>query len=241
MRVVSLVPSLTEAVALTLPGTLVGATDWCVHPADLDVARVGGSKYPDLDRVRALRPDLVLLNVEENRRADADALRAAGVPVRVTYPRTVAGALTELGEVLTELGAPTEPPWLRAARRAWADPRALMPARRAVVPVWRRPWVVLGGDTFAGDVLRRLGVVNAYDDHPERYPRPTLADLRGRSPELVVLPDEPYRFTADDGPEAFSGVPCALLSGRHLTWYGPSLAEAPALLADQLSRPVRAY
>ncbi|KAB1938987.1 cobalamin-binding protein [Micromonospora sp. ALFpr18c] len=241
MRVVSLVPSLTEAVALTLPGTLVGATDWCSHPADLDVARVGGSKYPDLDRVRALRPDLVLLNVEENRRADADALRAAGVPVRVTYPRTVPGALTELGELLTELGAPAEPAWLTAARQAWADPPRLAPARRAVVPVWRRPWVVLGGDTFAGDVLRRLGVINAYDEHPERYPRPSLDDLRDRSPELVVLPDEPYLFTADDGPEAFPDVPCALVSGRHLTWYGPSLAEAPALLADQLSRPVRAH
>ncbi|MGQ5261650.1 helical backbone metal receptor [Micromonospora sp. ZYX-F-536] len=240
MRVVSLVPSLTEAVALTLPGVLVGATDWCSHPAGLDVARVGGSKYPDLDRVRALRPDLVLLNVEENRRADAEALRAAGVPVRVTYPRTVPGALTELGEVLAELGAPAEPAWLRAARRAWADPPRLAPPRRAVVPVWRRPWVVLGGDTFAGDVLRRLGVVNAYDQQPERYPRPSLADLREQRPELVVLPDEPYRFTADDGPEAFAGVPCALLSGRHLTWYGPSLAEAPALLTDQLSRPVTA-
>ncbi|WP_433554682.1 helical backbone metal receptor [Micromonospora zamorensis] len=238
MRVVSLVPSLTEAVAVTLPGVLVGATDWCSHPAGLDVARVGGSKYPDLDRVRALRPDLVLLNVEENRRDDAEALRAAGVPVRVTYPRTVAGALTELGELLAELGAPTEPAWLRDARRAWAEPPRLAPPRRAVVPVWRRPWVVLGGDTFAGDVLRRLGVVNTYDEHPERYPRPTLAELREREPELVVLPDEPYRFTADDGPEAFPGVPCALLSGRHLTWYGPSLAEAPALLAEQLTRPV---
>ncbi|MGW3857379.1 helical backbone metal receptor [Micromonospora arida] len=238
MRVVSLVPSLTEAVALTLPGALVGATDWCSHPAGLDVARVGGSKYPDLDRVRALRPDVVLLNVEENRRADAEALQAAGVPVRVTYPRTVSGALAELGDLLTELGAPTEPAWLRAARRAWAAPPRLTTTRRAVVPVWRRPWVVLGGDTFAGDVLRRLGVVNAYDEHPERYPRPTLAELREREPDLVVLPDEPYRFTADDGPEAFPGVPCALLSGRHLTWYGPSLAEAPALLADQLSRPV---
>ncbi|MGW0216613.1 helical backbone metal receptor [Micromonospora chokoriensis] len=238
MRVVSLVPSLTEAVALTVPGMLVGATDWCSHPAGLDVARVGGSKYPDLDRVRALRPDLVLLNVEENRRADAEALRAAGVPVRVTYPRTVAGALTELGDLLAELGAPTEPTWLRAARQAWADPPLLTPSRRAVVPVWRRPWVVLGGDTFAGDVLRRLGVVNAYDGHAERYPRPILAELRDQQPDLVVLPDEPYTFTADDGPEAFPGVPCALLSGRHLTWYGPSLAEAPALLADQLSRPV---
>ncbi|MER7893892.1 helical backbone metal receptor [Micromonospora sp. NPDC094482] len=238
MRVVSLVPSLTEAVAVTLPGVLVGATDWCTHPTDLDVARVGGSKYPDLERVLALRPDLVLLNVEENRRADADALAAAGVPVRVTYPRTVPEALTELADLLGALGAAQEPAWLRAARRAWADPPRLAPVRRAVVPVWRRPWVVLGSDTFAGDVLRRLGVVNVYAEHPERYPRADLAELRGHDADLVVLPDEPYRFTAADGPEAFAGTPCALLSGRHLTWYGPSLAAAPAVLAGQLARPV---
>ncbi|RKN40707.1 helical backbone metal receptor [Micromonospora endolithica] len=237
MRVVSLVPSLTEAVAATLPGLLVGATDWCTHPAGLDVARVGGSKYPDLDAIRALRPDLVLLNVEENRRADADALAAAGVPTRVTYPRTVAGALAELGELLGELGATVEPDWLTAARKAWAAPPALAP-RRAVVPVWRRPWVVLGGDTFAGDVLRRLGVRNVYAEHPERYPRPELDELRGHTPDVVVLPDEPYRFTATDGPDAFAGTPCALVSGRHLTWYGPSLADAPALLAAQLANPV---
>ncbi|MFC4147573.1 helical backbone metal receptor [Micromonospora mangrovi] len=235
MRVVSLVPSLTEAVALTRPEVLVGATDWCTHPDGLDVDRVGGTKYPDLDRVLALRPDLVLLNEEENRRADADALVAAGVPVRVTFPRTVPGALTELGDLVTALGVTTAPDWLVAARRAWADPPRPATPRRAVVPVWRRPWVVLGGNTFAGDVLRRLGVVNAYADDAERYPRPTLDEVRARDPELVVLPDEPYRFTADDGPESFPGVPYALVSGRHLTWYGPSLAEAAALLTDQLA------
>ncbi|SCL27584.1 helical backbone metal receptor [Micromonospora inyonensis] len=236
MRVVSLVPSLTEAVALTLPGVLVGATDWCTHPAGLAVTRVGGSKYPDLDRVLALRPDVVLLNVEENRHEDADALVAAGVPVRVTYPRTVPKALTELGDLLAALGAPGEPAWLAAPRHAWATPPAPVGILRVVVPVWRRPWVVLGGDTFAGDVLHRLGLRNVYADHPERYPRPGLEELRDHRPELVVLPDEPYRFTAEDGPEAFPGVPCALLSGRHLTWYGPSLAEAPEVLAAQLTR-----
>lgn len=238
MRVVSLVPSLTEAVAATLPGALVGATDWCTHPAGLDVPRVGGSKYPDLDRVLALRPDVVLLNVEENRREDADALVAAGMPVRVTYPRTVDGALTELADLLTDLGAPGEPEWLVAARRAWAGLTDEGPPRRALVPVWRRPWVVLGRGTFAGDVLRRLGLSNLYAEHGERYPRPSLDELRGRAPQLVVLPDEPYRFTASDGPEEFPGVPCALVSGRHLTWYGPSLAEAPAVLAAQLAAPV---
>ncbi|KAB1106293.1 helical backbone metal receptor [Micromonospora aurantiaca] len=235
MRVVSLVPSLTEAVAATRPEVLVGATDWCTHPAGLDVARVGGTKYPDLDRVLALEPDLVLLNEEENRLADAEALRAAGVPVRVTFPRTVPEALDQLGELVVALGAPAEPQWLREARRAWAALPAPERVRTAVVPVWRRPWVVLGRDTFAGDVLARLGVRNGWADDAERYPRPSLDELRARTPDLVVLPDEPYRFTADDGPEAFPGVPAALVSGRHLTWYGPSLAEAPALLAAQLA------
>ena len=235
MRVVSLVPSLTEAVAATRPEVLVGATDWCTHPAGLDVARVGGTKYPDLDRVLALEPDLVLLNEEENRLSDAEALRAAGVPVRVTFPRTVPEALDQLGELVDALGAPAEPQWLREARRAWAALPAPERVRTAVVPVWRRPWVVLGRDTFAGDVLARLGVRNGWADDAERYPRPSLDELRARAPDLVVLPDEPYRFTADDGPEAFPGVPAALVSGRHLTWYGPSLAEAPALLAAQLA------
>jgi len=235
VRVVSLVPSLTEAVAATRPEVLVGATDWCTHPAGLDVARVGGTKYPDLDRVLALKPDLVLLNEEENRLADAEALRAAGAPVRVTFPRTVPEALDQLGELVVALSASAEPPWLTAARRAWAALGTPARVRTAVVPVWRRPWVVLGRDTFAGDVLARLGVLNGWAGDAERYPRPSLDELRARSPELVVLPDEPYRFTADDGPEAFPGVPAALVSGRHLTWYGPSLAEAPALLAAQLA------
>lgn len=231
-RVVSLVPSLTEAVAATAPELLAGATDWCTHPPGLDLPRVGGSKYPSVAKVQALRPDLVLANVEENRREDVAALRAAGIPVWVTYPRTLDESLDSLARMLAGLGCP-RPAWLAAAAAAWAEP-APSPAVPAVVPVWRRPWVVLGPGTFAGDLLRRLGVANAYDDAGERYPRPPLTELRDRRPALVVLPDEPYRFTATDGPEAFGGIPCALLSGRHLTWYGPSLAEARSVLAGQL-------
>ncbi|MGH3927547.1 MAG: helical backbone metal receptor, partial [Pseudonocardiaceae bacterium] len=78
-RVVSLVPSLTEAVEVTAPGLLIGTTDYCTHPSSLDVPRVGGSKYPDIERVLALRPDLVLANAEENRSSDVTALRATGL------------------------------------------------------------------------------------------------------------------------------------------------------------------
>jgi ABC-type Fe3+-hydroxamate transport system substrate-binding protein len=240
-RVVSLVPSITEAVAVGAPGVLVGATDYCVHPADLDVARVGGSKYPRLDAVRALSPDLVLANAEENRPGDVAALRADGIPVWVTEAAaSVPVALASIRRMLGEgfgLAGEREPAWLARAGSAWAGP--LPPVRvTAVVPVWRRPWVVLGRDTFAGDVLRRLGVANAYAGHAERYPRPTHDELTsllsaGRA-ELVVLPDEPYPFTPDDGPEAFPGTRCAHLDGRLLTWCGPSLAEAREVLARQL-------
>lgn len=229
-RVVSLVPSLSEAVAVTAPGLLVGATDWCSHPIGLDVARIGGTKNPRVADVLDLRPDLVLANAEENRTADLDALRAAGAAVWVTAPETLPAALSSLDRMLTacRLELPT---WLTRAHEAWAEPWS-GPRRRAVVPIWRRPWMALGRDTFAGDVLHRLGVDNVLAGSADRYPKVVLADLP--SCDLVVLPDEPYLFRADDGPEAFPGVSAALVSGRHLTWYGPSLAEARPLLERQL-------
>ncbi|WP_369221870.1 helical backbone metal receptor [Streptomyces sp. R39] len=233
-RVVSLVPSLTEAIAETRPGVLVGATDWCTHPARLDVPRIGGTKNPALDRILALTPDLVIANEEENRAPDLDALRTAGLEVLVTEVRDLPQAFRELERVLTACGASGRPRWLDEAEQAWSAPVPAGPVTTAVVPVWRRPWTVLGRDTFAGDVLARLGVHNLFGGHPERYPRVPLGELCDADPDLVVLPDEPYRFTAADGPEAFPGLPCALVSGRHLTWYGPSLAEAPRVLAEAL-------
>ncbi|MFC4909398.1 helical backbone metal receptor [Actinomadura gamaensis] len=234
MRVVSLVPSLTESVAATAPDVLVGATDWCSHPADLVVTRVRGTKNPDLEAVKALKPDVVLANAEENRPPDITLLRAAGIRVWMTDIRTVDDAFPQLRAMLVEGCGLPAPAWLDEAERAWAAVEPLAPPRRAVIPVWRRPWMVVGRDTFTGDVLRRLGVENLYAGHPERYPKIPVEELNAARPDLVVLPDEPYAFTAEDGPEAFPGVPSALVSGRHLTWYGPSLAEAPAVLRRQL-------
>lgn len=233
-RVVSLVPSLTETVAATAPALLVGATRWCTHPAGLDVVRVGGTKNPDLELILDLAPDLVLANEEENREPDLAALRAAGLAVWVTEVRTLQDAFAELDRLLTVGCGLARPRWLDQAEAAWGAVPAAGERRRAVVPIWRRPWMVLGRDTFAGDLLARLGVDNVHADHEERYPRIALEELRSAGADLVVLPDEPYRFTADDGPEAFPGLPHVLVSGRHLTWYGPSLVEAPGVLADSL-------
>jgi ABC-type Fe3+-hydroxamate transport system substrate-binding protein len=229
-RVVSLVPSLTESVAATAPGLLVGATDWCSHPPDLAVTRVKGTKSPDVDAVIGLRPDLVLANAEENRAEDLDALRAAGIAVWVTFPRTVPEALASLDRMLTACRL-DRPSWLDDADAAWAEPWS-GPRRRAVIPIWRRPWMAVGSGTFTGDVLARLGVDNVLADHEERYPKVDLDALPDH--DLVVLPDEPYAFSPTDGPECFA-APSACVSGRHLTWYGPSLAEAPEVLLVQLS------
>jgi ABC-type Fe3+-hydroxamate transport system substrate-binding protein len=228
-RVVSLVPSLSESVEASAPGLLVGATNWC--PPSLDVARVGGTKNPAVSRVVELAPDVVLTNEEENRASDLDELRAAGLAVWVTRVRTVEEALRSLDRVLSLACRVDRPGWLDEAQSAWA---AMRPGadRTAVVPIWRRPWMVLGRDTFAGDVLARLGVRNGFAEAAERYPRVRLDELQAA--ELVVLPDEPYPFSATDGPECFPGQDVALVSGRHLTWYGPSLVEAPAVLAHQL-------
>ncbi|KJY15861.1 MULTISPECIES: helical backbone metal receptor [Streptomyces] len=234
-RVVSLVPSLTEAVAVSAPGLLVGVTDWCTHPGDLGAAeRIGGTKNPDVRRIAELRPDLVIANEEENRAPDLAALRAAGVEVLVTEVRDLPQALRELDRVLVGALGLARPAWLADAEAAWG--RVARAERveelTAFVPVWRRPWMVLGRDTFAGDLLGRLGIRNVYAGHAERYPRIPVEELAAAGCDLVVLPDEPYAFTADDGPEAFPGLRAALVSGRHLTWYGPSLAEAPGVLAE---------
>ena len=229
-RVVSIVPSLTESIAVTHAQLLVGATDWCTHPQQLDVTRVRGTKNPDLDRIRALAPDVVLANAEENRAVDLDALRASGIAVWTTSPTTVAESLDSLERMLSAIiGA--YPAWLRQAREVWSTPYDGK-RRRAVVPIWRRPWMALGRDTFAGDLLSRIGIDNVFADSGERYPRIDPEALPGY--DIVVLPDEPYAFSPDDGPEAFTR-PAKCVSGRHLTWYGPSLVEARELLTRQLA------
>ena len=126
-RVVSLVPSLTESVAATAPGLLVGATDWCTQPPDLAVRRVRGTKNPDLDAVVDLGPDVVLANEEENRGPDLDALRAAGLAVWVTAPRSVPEALASLDRMLTIACRLIRPSWLDEAVSA-GPPRSPRPA-----------------------------------------------------------------------------------------------------------------
>jgi ABC-type Fe3+-hydroxamate transport system substrate-binding protein len=137
-RVVSLVPSLTEAIALTRPDALVGATDWCTQPADLDVTRVRGTKNPDRSAIVELAPDLVIANREENRELDITRLREAGIPVWVTVIETVDQAFASMRRMFADALGWEIPDWLVAAEQVWAAPPTL-DGRRVAIPIWRDP------------------------------------------------------------------------------------------------------
>jgi ABC-type Fe3+-hydroxamate transport system substrate-binding protein len=241
-RIVSLVPSLTEALfALGLGPRVVGVTDWCIHPA-ADVAplpKVGGTKNPSLVRVLELRPDLVIANREENRERDVERLRDAGIPVWVTYPRSVADGVALMRD-LAGLGAPAERagPLLDSLSSAFESARAADRARRTRVfcPIWKRPWMAVGAGTYADDLLALCGGENVFRDRTERrYPIVDEAEILTASPEVILLPDEPYAFGARDVAElAALPIPAAAtgrihcIDGTLVSWYGPRIARALA-------------
>ena len=239
-RVVSLVPSLTEALfALGLGDHVVGVTDWCVHPEEAVAClpRVGGTKNPDLEAILALRPGLVIANHEENTRRDVERLRAAGVAVWVTYPRTVAEAVALLRELaerggrrdaLASVVAPLEAAVERARARASAPPTPFF------CPIWKEPWMAVGADTYAHDLLVLCGGANVFAEREERrYPLVREDEIVAAAPEVILLPDEPYAFGDDDVEElARLPIPAAragrihLIDGTLASWYGPRTGRA---------------
>jgi ABC-type Fe3+-hydroxamate transport system substrate-binding protein len=239
-RIVSLVPSLTEALfAFGLAERVAGVTRYCVEPAEARrKPRVGGTKNVDLGKLKALAPDLVLANVEENTREDVEALIAAGLPVFVTYPRTVAGAIAELRELAEMTGAiEAAAPIIAEAEEALRHAEAANERRtplRTFCPIWRNPWMTIGPDTYMHDFLRVCGSENVYGGSSERYPGIELAAVAERRPEVVLLPDEPYRFGPKHVPEvieALGDLRIYLVDGKSLCWYGPRIG--PALLEIQ--------
>lgn len=233
-RVVSLVPNLSEALWWWGRGTsLVGVTDWCTSPPDgfPHAVRVRGTKNPDVAAVVGLEPDLVVVNVDENRELDVRRLRGAGLAVWVTAardPRGAARSLARLGEVVGA-AAParaTADRLLTAVERDRPTGGGVLP--RVAVPVWRDPWMAIGRDTVVGELLVELGF-QLVPDAP-RYPAVERDDLL--EADLVLLPDEPWAFGEDDRRELLAASPRAavrLFDGQLLTWWGP---RTPALVSE---------
>ena len=240
-RIVSLIPSTTELLcALGLADAIAGITVYCRQPEDVTrtKTRVGGEKDPDLDRIRALAPDLVIANVEENVAAHVETLRGWDIPVWVAYPRDVDGALAMIRDIGDVTGARDAAASMVRDLDALLERVRAATAQRPPVPVfyaiWREPYMTIGADTYVHDVLRVCGAGNVYADASDRYPAVTLDDVAARRPAVILLPDEPFRFRAVHRRdfEPYGDVPAVrdgrilLVDGKPFTWHGPRLADA---------------
>lgn len=228
-RVVSLVPSLTEYLFfLGLDQRVVGVTDYCIAPARAvaGLPRVRGTKNPNRAAILRLQPDVVLMNKEENRQRDVVALVEAGLNVYVTDIETVAQARASLARLaeLFDCSAVARPLLLEID----AELASSAPAQVAyAATIWRDPWMFIGRQTYADDLLAHCGGINVAHAWDGRYPRAELADLAALQPTLLLLPDEPYRFSAADLPAVAGVAPhVELCDGMALTWYGPRIPQA---------------
>jgi len=241
-RIVSLVPSLTELVCWLGRGdALVGRTRFCTEPSSIveTVPIIGGTKNPRLERIVALRPDLVLANKEENRREDVEALRAAGVDVLVTDPNTVDEAVAMIRDVGERLGARGRAKELfDDISEALSEPVTVRPVR-VFVAVWKQPLMGLGSATYGHDLLERVGAINALGSIP-RYPEVTVERLAELSPDLILLPDEPYPFKEADRVDFEAIAPAKVIDGKLLWWYGPRMPAAIRQLRGMLKDEARA-
>jgi len=215
-RVVSLVPSLTETLFdLGAGNAVAGITDFCIFPEGLDLPRAGGTKNPHIDVIRALAPDLVYMNLEENLERHAKQIEAFA-PVFVTEPKTVA----DVAELITTLGT------IHQRVEKASELNALLAEERAVVrpftfavPIWKKPWMWCGGDTYVSNLVESIGGRNVLRDL-ERYPSLTLEEVLAHKPDIVFLPDEPYLFTAADAAEIEGPRVIGPFPGHLFTWHG---------------------
>jgi iron complex transport system substrate-binding protein len=250
VRVVSLCPSITESlVAMGLRDALVGVTRYCIHPKEAlaGIPRVGGTKNPDLEAIRAAKPDLVFCNGEENRAEDIEVLKRE-FRVDVTHPRTAAeipallrhfGRLTGREEESEKISLKVEIALERletGMRAGAAEGRHF----RFAYLIWKDPWMTIGPRTYIADVLRRVGGSLSFKEEifsESDYLICSESEIIASSPDVLILPDEPYRFRERDGAFWRDRLPASrvvLVSGDDFCWHGVRTLrglEAAAALA----------
>jgi ABC-type Fe3+-hydroxamate transport system substrate-binding protein len=251
---------------------VVGITDYCTEPAASVAGKttIGGTKNPDVAKILALQPHLVFAVAEENRRHDVEQLDAAGIPVYVFEPRTVRDGIDLLWRVADLLCCHAEAaPLLQEIEHDYAETQASVSTRRRVrvfCPVWKDPYMTINEETYVHDVLwvcggdnlfahrqRRFPLAADLGQQPEhtggrytekdrRYPRVTLAEMASLRPEVILLPDEPYVFTAADIADfaSWPDVPAIqhgrihLIDGKMVSWYGPRIGHSLRALRELL-------
>ena len=241
LRIISLVPSQTELLHdLGLGDRVVGITKFCIHPEEWfrTKVRVGGTKQVDLNKVRALKPDLIIGNKEENAQADIERLERE-FPVWMSDVRDLDGALDMMRRVgiLTSSDSKAEE-LITGIEQAFFSLRPLSPALSAAYLIWHEPMMVAGTDTFVNDMLARCGLHNAFAHRPERYPEVSPAALAAADPDVILLSSEPFPF-AEKHILHYNmlcpGAPVHLVDGELFSWYGSRLLRSPAYFSGLLA------
>lgn len=240
-RIVSLVPSLTELLcALGLDGQLVGRTGFCVHPREIvrRIPKVGGTKTVDLEKIRALEPTHVVLNVDENRRETAEELAKFVPNLLVTHPLAPLDNLALYRQFGSAFGREREAEALCARFQAAYDAAAAtrFPERKVLYLIWKDPWMSVSRDTYISRTLALFGLHTVPESAAERYPK--LADLGTEAADLILLSSEPYRFRERHVAEVagLAAKPALLVDGEMTSWYGPRAIAGLAYLREFAAR-----
>lgn len=229
LRIVSLVPSLTELICdLGLADCLVGRTGFCIHPRETlrRIPKIGGTKDVKIAAVRDLAPTHLIADIDENRREQVEEMMAFVPHVIVVHPRTVddnLGLYALLGGTFRRLASAEKlDAEFHAARAALAAVANHRPREAVLYPIWRDPWMTVSRDTYIASMLAAAGWDTLPAESPVRFPQfdwdaPWIGDI-----DRVLLPSEPYAFSAADASEAasLSGKPAQRIDGEMVSWYG---------------------
>lgn len=246
-RVISLIPSITEALfELGLGDAVAGVTKFCNHPAEsVKVkAKVGGQKNPDFEKIRELNPDLIIANVEENKPEHIEELCRL-YPVFVTYPKKFIDTKKLLEDIGTIFNVDVRP-YVRSIENDFAGlQRAHLPKLKTLYLIWRQPWMSVNSDTFIHDVLQLHGMENVCAIASDRYPTITIETIESLNPDVIILPDEPFRFR-EKHLRDFEHLPVTavqrqqifLVDGTYFCWYGTRTARASAYIYQNILNKV---
>ena len=229
LRIVSLVPSATETL-LAWGIRPIAVTRFCEQPG---LPLIGGTKDPDIAAIVALEPDLVVMCDQENRLPDVEALGAHAIAIhaiRITAVEHVGPQMAALAEAVQALGA---------APCGVTTPPAAGPPVRAWIPIWKRPWMTINGDTYGSSLLAHLGVENVAGSHADRYPELNLEEAAALRPDLVLAPSEPYPFAERHVAQLQTVAPVVLVDGQDLFWWGARTAAASQRLAGVVANAPR--
>ncbi|WP_183559569.1 ABC transporter substrate-binding protein [Mucilaginibacter sp. SP1R1] len=238
-RIVSVVPSQTELLFyLGLDAEVIGITKFCIHPEHKfkTVANVGGTKQLNIDQIKALKPDLIIANKEENERGQVEQLMDI-CPVWISDINNLNTALDMITTVGSITGRVVEARSL-VAHISNNFIKIILPALKLRVAyfIWRKPYMVAGRDTFINDMLQKCGLINVFD--ADRYPEISMYDLTLAKSDVIFLSSEPYPFKQkhiDEFKEIQPQAKIILVDGEMFSWYGSRLLYAPAYFRTLVS------